>query len=214
MLCYRKYFPRYDSSSSRTKGKQILWLLSNYVRTVLTYKALHNTSPQYRTDFVHICSHRYNIFAPHPVLLFSHPEQTKGLVTVHLLLQLQDYGTHCQITFLLLPPQDNSTVEILLAQFLVFFTCAHGYSLFMSLFLLFALSIPGWEKAHYNMPVYCYLITLTVSENSRSSPIHLRILPWSLQQPTFAPNLVILTHQKMETDSWKDERNAINHYYQ
>ena len=89
-------------------------------------------------------------FAPHSGLLFTYPEQTKALVTVHLLLQHQDYGIHCLITFLLLSPLDNSKdcwniicsincIILCMFTWLFFVACLY-------LFFLFALCIP--EKRH------------------------------------------------------------------
>ena len=89
-------------------------------------------------------------FAPHSRLLFTYPEQTKALVTVHLLLQHQDYGIHCLITFLLPSPLDNSKdcwniicsincIILCMSTWLFFVACLY-------LFFLFALCIPGKRR--------------------------------------------------------------------
>ena len=110
----------------------------------LTYKALHNESPQYLSDLLHIRSQRYNIRASLRTTL-QIPRTNKALVTVHLLLQHQDYGIHCLITFLLLSPLEyskdcwNVTCSInciILCMFTWLFFVACLY-----LFFLFALCI-------------------------------------------------------------------------
>ena len=129
---------------------------------VLTYKALRNESPQYLST---CCTFALTVttFAPHSGLLVTYSEQTKALVTVHLLLQHQDYGIHCLITFLLPSPLDNSKDSwniicsincIILCMFTWLFVVACLY-----LFFLFALCIPG--KRRFTNACLLLLLLLT-----------------------------------------------------
>ena len=92
------------------------------------------------------------IFAPHSGLLFTYPEQTKALVTVHLLLQHQDYGIHCLITFLLQSPLDNSKDCRN-----IIFMHVHLVVLCCMSFFLFVCALHPWEKVHYK----CLFIIIT-----------------------------------------------------
>ena len=102
-------------------------------------------------------------FAPRFGLLFTYPEQTKALVTVHLLLQHQDYGIHCLITFLLPSPLDNSkdcwniTCSINCIILCMFNTLLHVFRCSC----LFALCIPGkrcFTNACFIVLLFIYLL--------------------------------------------------------